>query len=138
MAAPPQMQDEVLMKGFDPQVTRRLLEFIWPYKLQILVSLLLMLTGSAMAVAGPYLVKVAVDSGLRAGSLPALRQAVLLYLLAAGIQWLVTFLRVNLMAHTGQSIIYDLRARLFAHLQELSLSFYSRFSAGRVQIGRAH
>ncbi|NLG72258.1 MAG: ABC transporter ATP-binding protein [Chloroflexi bacterium] len=132
MAAPPQMQDEVLMKGFDPQVTRRLLEFIWPYKLQILVSLLLMLTGSAMAVAGPYLVKVAVDSGLRAGSLPALRQAVLLYLLAAGIQWLVTFLRVNLMAHTGQSIIYDLRARLFAHLQELSLSFYSRFSAGRV------
>jgi len=126
------MQDEVLMKGFDPQVTRRLLEFIWPYKLQILVSLLLMLTGSAMAVAGPYLVKVAVDSGLRAGSLPALRQAVLLYLLAAGIQWLVTFLRVNLMAHTGQSIIYDLRARLFAHLQELSLSFYSRFSAGRV------
>jgi len=120
------------MKGFDPQVTRRLLGFIWPYKLQILVSLLLMLTGSAMAVAGPYLVKVAVDSGLRAGSLPALRQAVLLYLLAAGIQWLVTFLRVNLMAHTGQSIIYDLRARLFAHLQELSLSFYSRFSAGRV------
>jgi ATP-binding cassette subfamily B multidrug efflux pump len=32
----------------------------------------------------------------------------------------------------GQSIIYDLRARLFEHLQELSLSFFSHYSVGRV------
>jgi ATP-binding cassette subfamily B protein/subfamily B ATP-binding cassette protein MsbA len=36
------------------------------------------------------------------------------------------------MARLGQSIIFDLRARLFEHLQALSLSFYSHYSVGRV------
>jgi ATP-binding cassette subfamily B protein/subfamily B ATP-binding cassette protein MsbA len=36
------------------------------------------------------------------------------------------------MARAGQSIIYDLRARLFEHLQNLSLNFFSHYSVGRV------
>ena len=129
--APPPNED-ILLKGFDPQVTRRLIACAIPYRLQFLAALVFMLLGSAAAVAGPYLVKMALDSGLAARSLPALRQAVLLYLGVALVQWLVTFLRVNIMARAGQGIIYDLRGRLFEHLQELSLSFYSRFSVGRL------
>ncbi len=132
MAQAPPPIEELLDKGFDPQLTRRLWTYTRPYRLQILVSLILMLIGSAAAVAGPYLVKIALDEGLEKGSLPALRQVVLLYLLASLVQWLVTYIRVNIMARTGQSIIFDLRDRLFIHLQELSLGFYSRFSVGRV------
>ncbi len=128
----PPPSDDILLKGFDPQVTRRLAAFSRPYLGKILLSLLFMLITSAAVVSGPYLVKVALDSGLAAGSLPALRQAVLLYLLAIGVQWIAVYLRVNIMVRVGQSIIYDLRARLFEHLQELSLSFYSRFSVGRI------
>jgi ATP-binding cassette subfamily B protein/subfamily B ATP-binding cassette protein MsbA len=94
--------------------------------------MILMLISSSAAVAGPYLVKVALDSGLSAGSVTVLRQTVLLYLLIAIIQWTSTYLRVYLMPRVGQSIIYDLRSRLFEHLQELSLSFYSHYSVGRV------
>ena len=54
------------------------------------------------------------------------------YIGLTGLQWLMIYLRVNLMAQVGQSIIYDMRARLFEHLQDLSLSFYSRYSVGRV------
>ena len=132
MSQSPPPLDEVLDKGFDPQLTQRLWGFTQPYRLQLLASLILMLIGSAAAVAGPYLVKIALDNGLEKGSLPALRQAVLLYLLAMIVQWLVTFARVNIMSRAGQAIIYDLRDRLFLHLQELSLGFYSRFSVGRV------
>ena len=128
--APP--QDEIYFKGYDPHVTRRLVAFASPYRLQFFLSLILMLIYSGAAVAGPYLVKMAIDSGIDAGSLPALKQAVLLYMLAAVVQWLATFARVNIMARVGQSIIYDLRARLFEHLQELSLSFFSHYSVGRV------
>jgi ATP-binding cassette, subfamily B, multidrug efflux pump len=91
-----------------------------------------MLIGSAMTVVGPYLVKVALDSGIEADSIQALQRAVLLYLVVAVVQWIVTFARVNIMARVGQSIIFDLRARLFEHLQELSLSFFSHYSVGRV------
>jgi len=131
MAQPPPNED-ILLKGFDPRVTRRLISYAIPYWHKLLIALVLMLTASAAAVAGPYLVKVALDSGLEAGSLPALRQAVLFYLLAALIQWTATYLRVNIMARTGQAIIYDLRGRLFEHLQQLSLGFYSRYSVGRI------
>jgi ATP-binding cassette subfamily B protein/subfamily B ATP-binding cassette protein MsbA len=83
-------------------------------------------------VAGPYLIKVALDDGLAAGNLPVLGRAVLLYLLASGVFWVGTFLRVRIMAVTGQSIIYDLRRQIFDHLQALSLGFFSRYAVGRL------
>jgi ATP-binding cassette subfamily B protein/subfamily B ATP-binding cassette protein MsbA len=87
---------------------------------------------SIAVVLGPYFVKYALDEGIGTGSLERLRQAVLLYLLAASIQWASIYIRVNIMARAGQSIIYDLRSRLFKHLQNLSLNFFSHYSVGRV------
>jgi ATP-binding cassette, subfamily B, multidrug efflux pump len=124
--------DDVVLKGYDPKVTRRMLGFMKPYAGKFLIAGLLMLANSAAAVAGPYLVALALDAGIEAGNIQALRNVVLIYLLAAGIQWISIYLRVNLMAHVGQSIIFDLRARLFDHLQSLSLSFFSHYSVGRV------
>jgi ATP-binding cassette subfamily B protein/subfamily B ATP-binding cassette protein MsbA len=131
MSSPPPNED-LVFKGYDPQVSRRLVAYLQPYRWRFTLAMVLMLISSAAAVAGPYLVKVAIDSGLATGSLTVLRQTVLFYLLIAIIQWISTFLRVNLMARVGQSIIYDLRSTLFEHLQALSLSFYSRYSVGRV------
>ncbi len=124
--------EEIMLKGYDPHITRRLLSFVRPYRMPLLLALFMMLLSSGASVAGPYLIKVALDSGLGAGSLTTLRNAVILYLLLALLQWGATYSRVNLMVRVGQSIIFDLRARLFEHLQQLSLSFYSRYSVGRV------
>jgi len=128
----PPSAEEAMMKGYDPAVARRLAGFARPYTGKLLLALLLMLTGSAMTVIGPYLVKLALDAGLEAGSLPVLRQAVLLYVAATAVQALTIFFRVRIMARVGQSIIFDLRARLFEHIQKLSLSFFSRYSVGRL------
>jgi ATP-binding cassette subfamily B protein/subfamily B ATP-binding cassette protein MsbA len=132
MAAIISAPEEIILKGYDPHLTKRLLRFVRPYRLSLFLAIILMLLSSGASVAGPYLLKVALDSGLGAGSLPTLRNVVILYLLLALIQWGATYGRVNLMVRVGQSIIYDLRARLFEHLQQLSLSFYSRYSVGRV------
>jgi len=132
MAAITSAPEEIILKGYDPHLTGRLFKFTRPYRFPLLAALLMILLSSGAAVAGPYLVKVALDSGLGAGSLPTLRNAVILYLILAIVQWGATYARVNLMVRVGQSIIYDLRAQLFEHLQQLSLSFYSRYSVGRV------
>jgi len=124
--------EELYDKPLDPQVARRLVAFIAPYKWQMLLSAFLMLGATASTVIGPYLVKIAIDDGLLAGNLSALRNAVLIYLAAALVRWGFIYFRVNIMAHVGQSVIYDLRKVLFAHLQKLSLGFYSRYSVGRV------
>jgi ATP-binding cassette subfamily B protein/subfamily B ATP-binding cassette protein MsbA len=122
----------VLLKGFDPQVSRRLVRFAAPYRWWLLIALVCMLIASAASILGPYLVSIALDEGLATGSVTVLRQVVLSYLFLISLQWLASFLRINIMARVGQSIIFNLRANLFEHLQELSLSFYSRFSVGRV------
>ncbi len=124
--------EDIQLKGYDPQVTRRLLVIARPYLGQIILAIILMLASALAAVSGPYLVKIALDSGLQAGSLVVLRQTVLLYLLVSVFQWVMNYLRINLMAQVGQSIIFDLRASMFDHLQRLSLSFFSHYSVGRI------
>ena len=124
--------EELYDKALDPHVARRLMGFIAPYKWEMLISALLMLVATASSVIGPYLVKIAIDDGLMAHNPVALRNAVLIYLGAAVVRWGFIYLRVNIMAKVGQSVIYDLRKVLFAHLQKLSLGFYTRYSVGRV------
>jgi len=124
--------EELYDKALDPKVARRLIAFVGPYKWQMLFSAFLMFVAVISSIAGPYLVKVAIDDGLTAHNPAVLRNTVLLYLLLAITRWGFIYWRVNIMAEVGQSVIYDLRRVLFEHLQKLSLSFYARYSVGRV------
>ena len=124
--------EEMYDRPIDPAVARRLFAFVNPYGWQMVFSAFLMMASTGSSVVGPYLVKVAIDDGLTAGNPQALRNAVLLYLVLAIVRWLFIFTRVNIMARVGQAVIYDLRKDLFERLQKLSLSFYSRYSVGRV------
>lgn len=124
--------EELYDKGLDPKVARRLIAFVKPYKWQLLFSAFLMFVAVISSIAGPYLVKVAIDDGLTVNNPDVLRNTVLLYLLLAITRWGFIYWRVNIMAKVGQSVIYDLRRVLFEHLQKLSLSFYARYSVGRV------
>ena len=67
---------EVIFKGYDPEITRRLVGFLKPYRIRFSVAVLLMLISSAAAVAGPYLVKIAIDEGITAQAIDVLRQTV--------------------------------------------------------------
>ncbi len=124
--------EELYDKAIDPQVAKRLFGFLAPYTWKMILSAILMLGATISSVIGPYLVKVAIDDGLVAGNLTVLRNTVLIYLGAAIVRWVFIYIRVNVMAQVGQSVIYDMRKMLFEHLQNLSLSFYSRYSVGRV------
>ena len=124
--------EELYDKALDPQVAKRLFGYLAPYAWKMILSSVLMLGATISSVIGPYLVKVAIDDGLVAGNLDILRNTVLIYLGAAIVRWAFIYIRVNVMAQVGQSVIYDMRKQLFEHLQNLSLSFYSRYSVGRV------
>ncbi len=126
------IDDTIIGKAYDPQITRRILKYVAPYKRNVLAAILLAIVGTLATTTGPYLVKVAVDNGIAARDERTLIQTLALYLVAAAVMWVAAFVRIRVMAVTGQSIIYDLRRELFAHLQALSLGFYSRYSVGRI------
>ncbi len=124
--------EESYDKGYDPKVARGLLQFIKPYTRQMLISLLFMVIVTAASVSGPYFVKLAIDEGIGKNDPAALRNIVLAYFVVAGVQLITNFQRVRIMSRVGQHILYDVRTKMFDHLQKLSLSFYNRYSVGRV------
>lgn len=124
--------EEQLDKGYDPKVARGLLQFLKPYGWQMFISLIFMVIVTAAAVSGPYFVKLAIDDGIARNDLNALRNVALTYLAVAIIQLVVNIFRIRIMSRVGQHILYDVRTAMFDHLQKLSLSFYNRYSVGRV------
>jgi ATP-binding cassette subfamily B protein/subfamily B ATP-binding cassette protein MsbA len=119
-------------KGYDPKVARGLVEFLKPYYGQILISLVFMIIVTSASVSGPYFVKLAIDEGIAKNDLVALRNIVLIYFGVSLIQVVTNIARVRLMSRVGQHVLYDVRMQMFNHLQKLSLSFYNRYSVGRV------
>jgi ATP-binding cassette subfamily B protein/subfamily B ATP-binding cassette protein MsbA len=118
--------------GIKPEILKGVLGFIAPYKRQMIISFFLMLIGSVASVIGPYFTKIALDDGIVGQNRIILRNSLLFYLGAVLTQWAVTYVRINIMAKAGQSTIYDMRAKLFNHIQQLSMSFFSHYSAGRL------
>jgi len=124
--------EEAYDKGYDPAVARGLMRFLKPYAGRILFALLLMIIVTAAAVSGPYFVKLAIDEGIGNQDVGALKNLVLIYLAVSIVQLLTNFVRVRIMSRVGQHVLYDVRMAMFEHLQRLSLSFYNRYSVGRV------
>ena len=124
--------EEALDKGYDPKVARGLLRFVKPYYRRMALALLFMIIVTSAAVSGPYFVKLAIDDGIVAKDPIALRNIVLTYLVVSIIQLGFNFWRIRIMSRVGQFVLYDVRTAMFAHLQKLSLSFYNRYSVGRV------
>ncbi|HLF29213.1 MAG TPA: ABC transporter ATP-binding protein [Anaerolineae bacterium] len=124
--------DEVLGKAYDARVTRRLLSYLKPERRRIAVAMVLMVIATVGDLAGPYLVKVAIDSGVGRADPGVLWLAGAGYLLVNVAWWISTRARIGIMAVTGQTIIFNLRTELFDHLQALSLGFFSRHAVGRL------
>ncbi len=124
--------EEQLDKGYDPKVARGLLRFVKPYAPRMFFALILTIIVTAAAVSGPYFVKLAIDEGIGKNDIDALKNIALVYLVISIIQLVTNFFRVRIMSRVGQHVLYDVRMAMFEHLQDLSLSFYNRYSVGRV------
>jgi ATP-binding cassette subfamily B protein len=109
---------------------RGLLELLRPYRGRVVLLLICLPIATAAALAPPYLLGRAIDDGIRGGSTRALSIIVILFVASALIAWVATYAQTYLVNWVGQRALQDLRSRIFAHLQRLSIGFYSRNRAG--------
>ena len=79
-----------------------------------------------------YLNKGIVDQGIIPGDREMVVQLVLIYGGFILVQSVLVFSFIFLAGVLGEKIQYDLRKSMFNHLQDLSLSFYSQTSVGRL------
>ena len=124
--------DEDYARGYSHATIARLLGFLNPYARDLALSFLLVLVAAATSLAQPYLVKVALDDGVLAGDYRVLTIAVAVYAVCLLSNAVSTWGQTYLLSVTGQRVLFDIRSRLFRHLQRLSLSFFDRESIGRI------
>jgi len=136
----------------DRRLTAWLLHWARPYTGRVVVSTLLVIGGSALQIVGPLLTAAAVDLYLRprpeAAAVKVQRALAAMGLPVEGAGGLATLAGIYLvslllgallqaaqgrtMMMTGQLVMRDLRAELFAHLQRLDLAWFNRTPAGRI------
>ena len=109
---------------------RGLLELLRPYRGRSILMLVALVAGTAAALAPPPLAKLAIDNGITAGNTGTLDLVVVAFLASALVLWGATYIQTYLVGWIGQRVLQDLRIQLFAHLQVLSIGFYSRRQAG--------
>jgi ABC-type multidrug transport system fused ATPase/permease subunit len=109
---------------------RGLLVLLRPYRARTTLMFASLVLGTAAALAPPPLAKLAIDEGITPGDLTTLTWVVVAFLVTAVVYWAMTYVQTYLVGWVGQRVLQDLRIQLFAHLQTLSVGFYSRRQAG--------
>jgi ATP-binding cassette subfamily B protein len=114
----------------DPGFTlRRLLR---PVRGLLLLTMALVAGSALTSVAYPSLARLAVDGGIVAHAPSVLALATGIGLAVVTADWLITAAQTVVTARAGESVLYLLRVRTFAHLQRLGLDYYERELAGRI------
>lgn len=118
-------------------VMLRLLSYLKPHKKPVAIGLSLAALLTALQLLPPYLTKVLVDDILRPVESGRITDAsfwlwVVIGSLAAvwSISEFISFIRLRIMALTGEKISKQLREDLYRHMQKLSLSFFSSRTTG--------
>jgi ATP-binding cassette, subfamily B, multidrug efflux pump len=137
--------EDVVGKAYDSRLMSRLIRYLAPYKLAAAISACATILKSASDVAGPYFVKVAVDTylaparpvgwlgrHLSANAITGINELALLYLGALLFSFGLEFIQTYLMQWTGQKIMFDLRSQIFRHIQSMHVGFFDRNPVGRL------
>lgn len=119
-------------RAYDADLSRRLLQYVSPYKGRVVIAILLLMAGAALQMVGPYLTKIAIDQAIPEGDLGLLTLLVAIFAGSLIGSFLFEYLQVLLTTWIGQRVMYDLRRQLFSHLQDLSLRFFDRNPVGRL------
>jgi len=127
-----QAEEEIVGKAYDARLMRRLLKYLAPYKLYVVISIALLLLISTLQLAGPYLTKIAIDRYIVTQNISGLSRIALIFLAVLVLTFFLRYLQIYVMQFVGQKVMFDIRMKLFSHLQEMSLSFFDKNPVGRL------
>ncbi len=139
-------EEEVLGKAYDSRLMKRLLTYLHPYRVQVVIALIAIVLKACADVLGPYLTKVAIDKYLASHTeahslldrflsprpLTGIAQIAGMYIGILLFSFLLEFTQTYVMQWTGQKVMFDLRSEIFRHLQRLHIAFFDRNPVGRL------
>jgi ATP-binding cassette, subfamily B, multidrug efflux pump len=128
----PREDDDAQTRVYDARLARRVWAFTRPYRGAVALSAGLFPLLAGVDIVQPYLVKVAIDAHILKGNWDGLSRIAALFLLTLTIQYALRYAQIYVATWTGQRVVHDLRAALFAHVQTLPAAFFDRNPVGRL------
>lgn len=116
---------------FDPRVARRFFGFLKPHARAFGVAQIAVLAAAASQVALPAVIGKTVDAAV-ARDPAGLDRMLVIFAVLAALYAATFFLDQWLSARLAQRVIFDIRRKMFVHLQEVSLSYMDKTHVGRV------
>lgn len=119
-----------------PKVTRKLLlrvlAYARPYHWKMLATLGLILATTGLGLVGPLIFRQLIDKIIPSGNLRSLAGMSLALLLIPVTSGILSVFQRRLNSQIGEGVIYDLRVSLYAHLQRMSLRFFTNTKVGEL------
>ncbi len=118
------MSKEVTGKAIDGEVLKRTMQHVRPFRVAFYSTALITILLSTMAPIRTYLVKIAVDDKIQTGDEDGLQEIILvlvgLLVVHAGMQ----FLQAYMANWLGQSVVLNIRRKLFSHVVSFKLKYF--------------
>ena len=103
-----------------------------PYASRTALAAVTLVAFTLVALLPPFLAKLAVDEGIRAGDLETLSLIVAAFLASGVAAFALSSAQTYFTGWVGERALADLRTQLFTHLQRLSLGYYERNRTGAI------
>ena len=120
-----------------PGTFRRVVKSFHPYRRRVLLIGLIILITSALGVVNPLMIKVIFDSALFCGEecprIPLLWGLVAVMVAVPIVGGLFGIWQTYLSNVVGQRVMQDFRNKLYAHLQNMPLRFFTKTRTGEIQ-----
>jgi ABC-type multidrug transport system fused ATPase/permease subunit len=121
-----------LIRGEDNRwrKVRWLFSLLRPYRRQVILMLAALVLATGATLAPPFLVGKAISVGVLGEDERALVLIIAAFVGAAMINWGAGYVQTYLVGWVGERALQDLRIRIFAHLQAMSIGFFTRNRPG--------
>jgi ATP-binding cassette subfamily B protein len=116
----------------DDQPPFTLRRFLGAHRAAMAWALVLVVVETLAMQAGPLLTQQGIDKGITTGDFGVVVAVSLAYFGSILVSVVASRNRVGFTGRLGERLLFDLRIRVFSHLQRLSLDFFTQEKAGRL------
>ena len=127
-----ELEEEEYTSQLTMPVFKRIVGLLRPHKMWVIGFFIAIAATSALDGVFTFINKNIIDQGIIPGDVERMHELAKIYGGFIVVQAIMVFSFVYLAGVLGERIQYDLRKMMFEHLQDLSLSFYSQTSVGRL------
>ncbi|CAN5750351.1 MAG: ABC transporter ATP-binding protein/permease [Chloroflexota bacterium] len=127
-----QAPEETMGKAYDGRIVRRLVKFLQPYRSRVQLTLGMVVIVTCAELALPWLFSLAIDEVVNDRRLWMINAIGAAFVLAIVIRFFGMWQQFRTAQWLGNRVVFDMRNRMFRHLQSLSIGYIDKRGVGTV------